>query len=65
VKAASDVYSPIDGEVLAINEELEASPELANSASYSEGWFFRIKPSNPADLDGLLDAEAYGKEVGA
>jgi glycine cleavage system H protein len=65
VKAASDVYSPIDGEVLAINEELEAAPELANTASYTDGWFFRIKPSKPSDLDGLLDAEAYGKEVGA
>lgn len=64
VKAASDVYSPIDGEVLAINEELEAAPEQANTAPYAEGWFFRIKPSNAADLDKLLDATAYAKEAG-
>lgn len=64
VKAASDVYSPIDGEVLAVNEELEAAPELSNSAPYAEGWFFRIKPSNLADLDKLLDADAYAKESG-
>jgi glycine cleavage system H protein len=64
VKAASDVYSPIDGEVIAINEELEAAPELSNSAPYAEGWFFRIKPSDAADLDKLLDATAYAKEAG-
>lgn len=64
VKAASDIYSPVDGEIVAINEELEAAPELANSASYAEGWFFRIKPNNVADLDKLLDADAYAKEAG-
>jgi len=64
VKAASDVYSPIDGEILAINEELEATPELANSAPYAGGWFFKIKPANAADLDQLLDADAYAKEAG-
>jgi glycine cleavage system H protein len=65
VKAASDVYSPIAGEVLAVNEALEAAPELANSAPYAEGWFFRIQPANAADLDSLMDAAAYAAEVGA
>ncbi|MGD1824282.1 glycine cleavage system protein GcvH [Chromobacterium violaceum] len=65
VKAASDVYCPIAGEVLAVNEELEGEPELANSDPYGDGWFFKIKPANVADLDGLMDAAAYAKEIGA
>ncbi|UTH72673.1 glycine cleavage system protein GcvH [Chromobacterium sp. IIBBL 290-4] len=65
VKAASDVYCPIAGEVLAVNEELEGEPELANTDPYSDGWFFKIKPANAADLDGLMDAAAYAKEIGA
>lgn len=65
VKAASDVYSPLAGEVLAVNAELEAAPELANSDPYGAGWFFKLKPANAADLDTLLDAAAYSKEIGA
>ncbi|WP_293760351.1 glycine cleavage system protein GcvH [uncultured Aquitalea sp.] len=65
VKAASDVYSPIAGEVLEVNSELEAAPELANSEPYAAGWFFKIKPANAADLDSLMDAAAYAKEIGA
>ncbi|AAQ61093.1 glycine cleavage system protein GcvH [Chromobacterium violaceum] len=65
VKAASDVYCPIAGEVLAVNEELEGEPELANSDPYGDGWFFKIKPANAADLNGLMDAAAYAKEIGA
>ncbi|MBT2867209.1 glycine cleavage system protein GcvH [Chromobacterium violaceum] len=65
VKAASDVYCPIAGEVLAVNEELEGEPELANSDPYGNGWFFKIKPANAADLNGLMDAAAYAKEIGA
>nr|WP_199066223.1 glycine cleavage system protein GcvH [Chromobacterium sp. ASV5] len=65
VKAASDVYCPIAGVVLAVNEELEAAPDLANGEPYGAGWFFKIKPVNPADLEGLLDAAAYAKEIGA
>ncbi|KUM04493.1 glycine cleavage system protein GcvH [Chromobacterium subtsugae] len=65
VKAASDVYCPIAGEILAVNEELEGEPELANSEPYGDGWFFKIKPANAADLDGLMDAAAYAKEIGA
>lgn len=59
VKAASDIYSPISGEVIAVNEALEDSPELVNSDAYGEGWFFRVLPSDEAELDALLDAEGY------
>ncbi|MCW3481412.1 glycine cleavage system protein GcvH [Neisseriaceae bacterium JH1-16] len=65
VKAASDVYCPIAGEVVAVNEGLEAAPEQANEEPYGEGWFFQIKPANVADLDGLWTAEQYAKEIGA
>ncbi|RPH54674.1 MAG: glycine cleavage system protein GcvH [Lysobacterales bacterium] len=65
VKAASDVYSPVSGEVVAANEALGASPELVNSDPYGAGWLFKVKPSNPAELNQLLDAAAYGKVVEA
>ncbi|MDO4433605.1 MULTISPECIES: glycine cleavage system protein GcvH [Alysiella] len=64
VKAASDVYAPIAGEVVAINEDLVNAPETANSDPYGAAWFFKIKPANPADLDGLLNAEQYAAEIG-
>ena len=57
VKAASDVYSPLDGVIVEVNELLADSPELINQDAYGEGWIFRIKTS--AALDGLLDANAY------
>lgn len=63
VKAASDVYSPVTGEVVAANEALSGSPELVNSDPYGEGWLFKIKPSNTAELQQLLDASAYEKVV--
>lgn len=59
VKAASDVYAPITGEIVEINEELESSPESVNSDPYGDGWLFKIKATDPGELDGLLDAEAY------
>lgn len=62
VKAASDVYAPISGEVLAVNEELVSSPESVNSDPYG-AWFFKVKPSNPAELDALLTAEQYAGEI--
>jgi len=65
VKAASDIYAPIAGEVLAVNAELEAAPDLANSDPYGAAWFFKLKPANAADLDKLLDAAAYAAEIGA
>ncbi len=61
VKAASDVYAPVSGEVIAANEALSASPELVNTDPYGEGWLFKLRPSNTAELSQLLDAAAYGK----
>jgi glycine cleavage system H protein len=63
VKAASDVYSPVSGEVVAANDALGSSPELVNSDPYGAGWLFKIKPSNTAELQQLLDATAYEKVV--
>ena len=59
VKAASDVYSPLSGEVVSVNEALNDNPELINSSPYDDGWFFKIKPQNNNELEDLLDAEAY------
>ena len=61
VKAASDIYSPIGGTVIAINAVLEDAPETVNADPYGDGWFFRIKPNDVADLEELLDAEAYAE----
>jgi len=62
VKAASDVYAPIAGEVIAANDDVEASPESVNKDAYS-AWLFKMKPANTADVAGLLDAAAYQKLV--
>lgn len=59
VKAASDIYAPVSGEVLAINEVLEEAPETVNADAYVDGWFYKLKPSDTAELESLLDAEAY------
>ena len=59
VKAASDVYMPVSGEVLEINDALEDSPELVNQDPYGEAWFVRIAIADPSELDDLLDADAY------
>jgi len=59
VKAASDIFSPVSGEVLAINEALEESPDLVNNEPYEDGWFFKVKLTDESDLEPLLDAEAY------
>jgi len=61
VKAASDIYSPLSGEVVAINEDLEDSPELVNSDPFGDGWFFRLKVSDTVELDELLDADGYSE----
>lgn len=63
VKAASDVYAPIGGEVVAINEELEDSPELVNSDPYGDGWLFRIKADDDSEFNELLDAEGYENSI--
>ncbi len=59
VKAAADVYMPLAGEVVAVNDALVADPSLANSDPQGAGWFFRLRPGNAADFDSLLDAAAY------
>lgn len=59
VKAASDIYAPVAGEVIAINEVLEDAPETVNSDPYNDGWFFRLQPSDTSELDALLSAEDY------
>ncbi|MEI2265637.1 glycine cleavage system protein GcvH [Erwinia sp. CGal63] len=63
VKAASDIYAPISGEIVAVNEALDGEPELVNSAPYAEGWLFRIKASDEAELDALMDADAYKTSI--
>ncbi len=59
VKAASDVYAPIAGEIIEINVELVDAPETINSDPYGEGWLFKMKPANPSDYDGLMDSDEY------
>ncbi|UUM33024.1 glycine cleavage system protein GcvH [Vibrio japonicus] len=59
VKAASDIYAPISGEIVEINEELEDSPELINEEPYEGGWIVKVKMSDPSELDNLKDAEEY------
>ncbi|MEN4872931.1 glycine cleavage system protein GcvH [Kosakonia cowanii] len=59
VKAASDIYAPIGGEIVAVNDSLNDSPELVNSAPYGEGWIFKIKANDEAEVDALLDATGY------
>lgn len=64
VKAASDIYSPLSGRVVEVNEALEDSPELVNKSPYGDGWIFKIEISDPSELDALLDADAYAKHIG-
>ena len=65
VKTVSDMFMPVAGEVLEFNEALNSSPEMINKDPYGEGWIVKIKLSDPAQLAHLLDAEAYGKLIGA
>lgn len=62
VKAASDIYSPVGGEVIEINRRLEDDPETVNSDPYNDGWFFKLQPSDPTELDALLSAEDYQRQ---
>lgn len=59
VKAASDIYSPVSGKVIAINEQLEDEPETVNSSPYDDGWFFKVQPNSLDELADALDADAY------
>ena len=62
VKAASDIYAPVAGEVIAINSQLEDEPEIVNSDPYNDGWFYRLQPSDTSELDALLSAEDYQRQ---
>lgn len=61
VKTATDVYSPITGEIIEINEVLTDTPELLNTDPYGDGWLFRVQPADESDMDELLDAEDYAE----
>ncbi|HAD47279.1 MAG TPA: glycine cleavage system protein H, partial [Idiomarina sp.] len=63
VKAASDIYAPMSGEVVAINEDLEDSPETVNNDPYGDGWLFKIKADDSSELQNLLDADAYEASI--
>ena len=63
VKAASDIYSPVSAEIVAINEALVDAPETVNSQPYDGGWFFKVAMSDETELEELLDAEAYAEHV--
>ena len=62
VKAASDIYAPLSGTVIEVNEELEEAPENVNNDPYGDGWFFKLKLSDAAELDDLLSAEEYQEQ---
>ncbi|KRO97357.1 MAG: glycine cleavage system protein H, partial [SAR92 bacterium BACL26 MAG-121220-bin70] len=59
VKAASDIYSPVSGEVVEVNQVLEDEPEAVNRSPYADGWLFRIKLSNPDELNDMMDVDSY------
>lgn len=63
VKAASDIYAPVAGRIVAVNVEVGANPALVNTDSYGAGWLFRMEPANPADRDGMLTVEEYGAQI--
>lgn len=63
VKAASEVYAPVSGEVVAVNKDLEGDPAMVNRAAESDAWFMKVKLANPSELDGLMDRAGYDKFV--
>jgi glycine cleavage system H protein len=65
VKTANDIYSPVSGEITEVNKAVVADPALVNSEPYAAGWFYKIKLSNPAELNALLAAEQYQAQIGA
>jgi glycine cleavage system H protein len=65
VKAASDIYSPVSGEVTEVNGQLESNPAIVNNEPYGEGWLFKVQLEGGADLSELKDAAAYGAQIGA
>lgn len=63
VKAASDIYAPLAGEVIAVNEDLEGDPGIVNNDPYGDGWLFMLNPADSAELEDLLDAETYAQQL--
>jgi glycine cleavage system H protein len=63
VKAASDIYAPIGGEVVEVNPDVEADPSLVNTDPYGKGWIFKLRVKNAADVSGLMDAAAYQAHI--
>jgi glycine cleavage system H protein len=64
VKTVSDLFMPVSGEIIELNEEIESSPEVVNSDPYGDGWMIKVKMSDPSEADALLDAAAYNELVG-
>lgn len=64
VKAVSELFAPVAGEIIEVNQRLDKEPALVNSDPYGAGWMIRVRTSNPAEVDGLMSAEAYGKQIG-
>lgn len=64
VKAASDIYAPVSGEVVEVNEALQDDPGLVNNDPYGDGWLFRMEPSDESELDDLMNAEEYSDSIG-
>ncbi len=62
VKAASDIYAPVSGEVMDVNTRLEDEPETVNADPYNDGWFYKLQPSDPTELDDLLSADDYKQQ---
>lgn len=65
VKAVSELFSPLSGEIVEVNERLDGEPALINTDPYGEGWMIRMRLETPGDLDALMDADAYGDQIGA
>ena len=63
VKAASDIYAPVSGSIIAVNSALEDAPEKVNEAPYDDGWFFRVQPTDAGELEDLLDADGYAESI--
>ena len=64
VKAVSELYAPVSGEVVEVNGELDGNPALVNSDPYGEGWMIKVRVSDPSELDGLMSADQYGQHIG-
>ncbi|MGI9626257.1 MAG: glycine cleavage system protein H, partial [Longimicrobiales bacterium] len=64
VKAVSDLYCPLTGEVVGVNEALDGDPSLVNSDPYEEGWMIKLKVEDPSEVDALMDAAAYAEHIG-